>query len=263
MSLEHLGFAAVMGAAIESARTLANMDELARRLWQGHAGGALADAAAQALAEQLHGRRKAIRGALVPVGIPAGRASLFPPRRPVRSPDRWASLTRRRQLAASGPMPPALASRFTMGQLAVLRIVGDEVARTGACALPIDAIAARAGVCRRLAQGAIRLAEGDGLLVVQERRYEGRRNDPNVVRVLSREWLAWLRRGRREAGRRPQGTDRGSYEAQPLAASGCKRLHPTGRKVPSPPDSGSASDQTGVLESALARGRQIHTGALP
>jgi len=57
-------------------------------------------------------------------------------------------------------MPPALASRFTTGQLAVLRIVGDDVARNGACGLPIDAIAARAGVCRSLAQAAIRLAEG-------------------------------------------------------------------------------------------------------
>ena len=31
-------------------------------------------------------------------------------------------------------MPPALASRFTTGQLAVLRIVADEVAAKGACA---------------------------------------------------------------------------------------------------------------------------------
>ncbi|MCJ2068537.1 hypothetical protein MKK75_06915 [Methylobacterium sp. J-030] len=65
------------------------------------------------------------------------------------------AIERRRRLACSGPMPPALASRFTTGQLAVLRIVGDEMARNGACGLCIDAIAARAGVCRRLAQGAM------------------------------------------------------------------------------------------------------------
>lgn len=245
MSLEGLGFAASMGAAIEAARTLAGMDDLARRLWQAHAGGALDNAAAQGLAEQLHGRRKAIRGTLVPVGIPAGRASLFPPRRPVRSPDRWASLTRRRQLAASGPMPPALASRFTTGQLAVLRIVGDEVARSGSCALCVDAIAARAGVCRRLAQGAIRLAEGDGFLVVQERRHEGRRNDPNVVRILSREWLAWLRRGSRGAGRRPDGPDRGGQGSQAVATLGCKRLHPTDRTFLNKPDSRSIERASG------------------
>ena len=76
-----------------------------------------------------HGRRSAIREGIVPVGIPAGRASLFPPRRSVTSPDKAMSRDRRRLLACSGPMPPALASRFTTGQLAVLRIVADEGGR--------------------------------------------------------------------------------------------------------------------------------------
>lgn len=40
---------------------------------------------------------------------------------------------------------------------------------------------------RRLAQAAIRLAESDGQLTVQERRREGQKNDPNMIRVLSRE----------------------------------------------------------------------------
>jgi hypothetical protein len=60
--------------------------------------------------------------------------------------------------------------------------------------LCIDPIAARAGVCRRLAQNAIRLAEGDGLLTIEERRHEGQKNSPNLVRVISREWQAWMRR---------------------------------------------------------------------
>lgn len=191
-------FHASMATTIAEARTLARMDELARRLWQAHASGALDDDEAQGLAEALHERRKAVREAVVPVGVPPGRASLFAPRTYQRSPNRALSRYRRRQLAASGPMPPALASRFTTGQLAVLRIIGDEIARTGACALCIDAIAARAGVCRRLAQTALRLAEGDGLLTVEERRREGAKNLTNVVRLLSREWLAWLRRGSRK-----------------------------------------------------------------
>ncbi|MBD8902430.1 hypothetical protein MBTS_09320 [Methylobacterium bullatum] len=137
--------------------------------------------------------------------------SLFPSRRSVTSPDKAMSRDRRRLLACSGPMPPALASRFTTGQLAVLRIVADEVAAKGVCGLCIDAIAARAGVCRRLAQGAIRLAEGDGLLTIEERRHEGRKNSPNLVRIISREWQAWMRRaGRAKAG-----------------GSGCKAIHPT------------------------------------
>ncbi|MCJ2039239.1 hypothetical protein MKK55_09835 [Methylobacterium sp. J-059] len=208
-------FHATMAAAIDSARTLAQMDELSRQVWQGHGSGALGDAEAQALAERLHGRRSAIREGIRPVGIPAGRASLFPPRRAAVSPDRSASRDRRRLLACSGPMPPALASRFTTGQLAVLRIVGDEVAGKGVCGLCIDAIAARAGVCRRLAQAAIRLAEGDGLLTIQERRHQGRKNEPNLLRIISREWQAWMRRGRRLSAE----------------GGGCKPMHPTDNGV--------------------------------
>lgn len=223
-------FHATMSAAIEDARTLAQMDALSRQVWQGHGSGALADDEAQALAERLHARRSAIREGIVPVGIPAGRASLFPPRARSVSPDKAVSRDRRRLLACSGPMPPALAARFTTGQLAVLRIVGDEVAAKGVCGLCIDAIAARAGVCRRLAQAAIRLAEGDGLLTIEERRHEGRKNSPNLVRIISREWQAWQRRGRR------QPVDRQALEeaATPVRRIGCRKVHPTDTQLLTP-----------------------------
>jgi hypothetical protein len=42
------------------------------------------------------------------------------------------------------------------------------------------------------ARDAIRLAAGDGLLVITERRRKGCPNPPNVVRIISREWLAWI-----------------------------------------------------------------------
>ena len=71
-------FHATMAAAIDGARTLAQMDELSRQVWQGHGAGALADEEAQALAERLHGRRSAIREGIVPVGIPAGRGEPVP-----------------------------------------------------------------------------------------------------------------------------------------------------------------------------------------
>ncbi|MGH1575497.1 hypothetical protein ACRAWG_38870 (plasmid) [Methylobacterium sp. P31] len=213
-------FHATMREAVDAARTLAQLDDLSRRIWQAHASEAVTDAEAQGLAELLHDRRSTIREAITPVGIPLGRVTLFPPRRLQRAPERSMAIERRRRLACSGPMPPALASRFTQGQLAVLRIVGDEVARHGACGLCIDAIAARAGVCRRLAQAAIRLAEGDGLLTIQERRHQGRKSDPNVLRIISREWLAWLRRGGRSA-------------APALFGSiGCKSVHPTDKRDP-------------------------------
>jgi hypothetical protein len=221
-------FHAAMKAAIEGARTLAQMDELSRQLWQGHGLGALGDQEAQILAERLHGRRSAIREGIRPVGLPAGRASLFPPRRSLRSPDRAASLERRRLLACSGPLPPQLAARFTEGQRAVLRIVGDEVAAKGVCGLCIDQIAARAGVCRRLAQGAIRLAEGDGLLTIEERRHEGRKNSPNLVRIISREWQAWMRRGGRAGG---ASHPEDKLRSQRQSGIGCKPLHPTDKGI--------------------------------
>jgi hypothetical protein len=221
-------FHAAMKAAIEGGRTLVQMDELSRQLWQGHGSGALGDHEAQILAERLHGRRSTIREGIRPVGIPAGRASLFPPRRSVRSPDRAASLERRRLLACSGPLPPQLAACFMEGQRTVLRIVGDEVAAKGVCSLCIDAIAARAGVCRRLAQGALRLAAGDGLLTIEERRHEGQKNSPNLVRIISREWQAWIRRG--GAQKRSGFALSSEGKAQPKALE-CKALRPTDKGI--------------------------------
>src|SRR3712207_154013 len=83
-------------------------------------------------------------------------------------------------------MPPALACKFTVSELAVLRIVGDEVRQHGYCDRCVDEIAARAGVCRQMVQNAIREAARLGLLTVEERRREGRRNLPNVIRIASR-----------------------------------------------------------------------------
>src|SRR3712207_5853415 len=112
-------------------------------------------------------------------------------------------------------MPPALACKFTVSELAVLRIVGDEVRQHGHCAQCVDEIAARAGVCRSMVKNAIRTAARLGLLTVEERRREGRRNLPNVVRIVSKEWTTWLARGGRST--HPQ--------AEPLI--GCKNVRPT------------------------------------
>src|SRR4051794_16717167 len=210
-----MSFCDQMTAAIDGARTLTRLDHLSRSIWQSLAAGAVADDGAQALAERLHARRSVLRGEIKPVGIPPGRPSISPPRRLQRAPQRPVAIARRRYLAASGPMPPALACKFTVSELAVLRIVGDEVRQHGQCVRCVDELAARAGVCRRMVQNALREAARLGLLTVEERRREGRRNLPNVVRIVSKEWIAWLARGGRRA--RPQ--------AEPLI--GCKKLHPT------------------------------------
>src|SRR4051794_21674519 len=124
-----MSFCDQMAAAIDGARTLARLDHLSRSIWQGLAAGAVGDDEAQSLAERLHARRSVLRGEIKPVGIvgiPVGRPSIFPPRRLQRAPQRPVAIARRRHLAASGPMPPALACKFTVSELAVLRIIGDE-----------------------------------------------------------------------------------------------------------------------------------------
>jgi hypothetical protein len=232
-----MSFCNQMAAAIDGARTLTRLDHLSRAIWQGLAAGAVGDDDAQALAERLHARRSVLRGEIKPVGIPVGRPSLFPPRRLQRAPQRPVAIARRRHLAASGPMPPALACKFTVSELAVLRIIGDEVREHGQCARCVDEIAARAGVCRRMVQNAIREAARLGLLTIEERRREGRRNLPNVARIVSKEWTTWLARGGRSA--RPA--------AEPLI--GCKKMRPT--------DKGYKNQRSRTSEpSFAARGQQ-------
>src|SRR3954449_12250688 len=109
-----------MAAAIDGARTLTRLDHLSRSIWQGLAAGAVGDDDAQGLAERLHARRGVLRGDLRPVSLPPGRPSIFPPRRLQRTPQRPVAIARRRHLAASGPMPPGLACKFTVSELAVL-----------------------------------------------------------------------------------------------------------------------------------------------
>jgi hypothetical protein len=151
-------------------------------------------------------------------------------------------------------MPPALAAKFTQGELAVLRIVSDEVKRTGSCARTVAELAARAGVCLSTTRNAIRTASRFGLLTVEHRRQHCKPNLPNVVRIISAEWLAWLakgggckkvnatdkevlnreKRGSFNSSRKPEPTERFVQEAQqPLRGrSGPVRAERLGRGVP-------------------------------
>src|SRR5215210_7217406 len=76
---ERMSFCNQMAAAIDGARTLTRLDHLSRSIWQGLAPWAVADDDAQSLAEHLHFRRDVLRDEFKPVGIPAGRPSIFPP----------------------------------------------------------------------------------------------------------------------------------------------------------------------------------------
>jgi len=198
-------FETALTSAIDGAHPR-QIDRLSRQLWAAHAAGHIPDGVAQDLAELLHQRRQPAteaQGVLFPIprsstATDRKRAwTAFPARLEQRSPDRQASIERRRRLAASGPLPPAMAARFTVSELAVLRIVGDEILQHGLCDRSLAELAARAGCCRKLAQRVLRIASQDGLVTIERRPRPGRKNLTNVVRIVSAEWSAWLKRGQR------------------------------------------------------------------
>lgn len=178
---------------------LAALSDVASQMWAAWGAGLVTDEQA-AIVEGVIAARRAEQKPAQSLGAALVRTSIFPKRRTQRSPDRSASIERRRRLAYSGVMPSPLAARFSPGQLAVLRVVSNAFAEHGFCDLPIDAIASRAGVCRRVAQMAMRYAESDGLLTIQHRPVRGAKSQTNIVRIVSREWLAWLARGRSSIG---------------------------------------------------------------
>jgi hypothetical protein len=192
-----------MAAAIARADG-SHLNDLARALWAGVAAGHISEADGNALAEVISARRKPVHCRGVVKRHPTPNAV----RRPVQRPRvRSEAIERRRRLAASGPMPPALAARFTVGELAVMRIVADECAARGTCTACIDAIAARAGVSRTKAKQAIREACRLGMLERQEHRRAGAKSLPNTLRIVDREWLAWMKRGKRIGGTSAPTTD--------------------------------------------------------
>src|SRR6478735_1553364 len=111
--------------AIENAAR-SQLDDLSSQVSRALGAGSLADDRAQQLYELIQQRRGAANRVLSRPGIGA------PPRYSIqrspeqRSPDRRASLLRRREHAACGPLPPNLALTFTVGEIAVLRVVADE-----------------------------------------------------------------------------------------------------------------------------------------
>lgn len=202
-------FAAQLESAVLGA-DLHQLDHLSRDLWKAFNAGLIGDDDAQRIAELIHDRRSVTRGGpQSPKSVSPTRCSIFHPRRLQRPPQRSKTIERRRTLAASGPLPPRLAGKFTTGAMAVLKIIADATKRNGGqCTKSVAEIAARAGVCHRLAQYVIRLAEREGLLTVQERRQKGLPNLFNIVRIICADWLLWLK------GRR-----------------GCKNLRLTTKKV--------------------------------
>jgi hypothetical protein len=239
--MKHADAAAAVLAALSGTKSLSVLDGFARTIWTDWAEGKLTDDQAGTLAEMLERRKTEVRGAdTVAARAPnvsaaakaQGRPSYFPAKRkrPV-SPNRRASIARRRTLACSGPMPPQLACLFTTGELAVLRIVADEARDRKRCCLTLGEISARAGVCVTTARNALRYAAREGLVTIEERRQDKRPNLSNVVRIVSREWLAWIARGRTQKAwafpSEGEGLERKGLEGKGLEGGGCKKVEST------------------------------------
>ena len=52
-----------------------------------------------------------------------------------RSPDKQASIERRRRLARASPVPPELVDQFTTCEHAVITIILDQIRKHGICSL--------------------------------------------------------------------------------------------------------------------------------
>jgi len=176
------------------------LDHLARLLWRAFGEGAIGEGDAAFLQSCIDRRRPLGRttapGFAKPLAALNRRvASRFTPRQRARSPDRKASLDRRRMLGGSGALPANMRHHYTLAQMSVLTIVAGEVNQHGICDLPIDRIAALAGTCRTTVQTTMHEARRVGHIKITERPVPGRKSLPNLVEITSPEWLAWIKRG--------------------------------------------------------------------
>ncbi len=180
------------------------LDNITRAIWHDWGKGAFTDDEATFLNSAIDKRRPLGRrissapGAVTmkAVGKLHGRlGSRFTPRQRPRSPDRQASRDRRRRLGGSSALPDTLRHHYTEGQRAVLCIIAGEVKHHGVCDLPIDKIAALAGVCRTTVQTTLHEARRLNHIRITERPVPGRKHLPNLVEIASPEWRTWLKRG--------------------------------------------------------------------
>lgn len=207
----------------------AALPAVAAALWKAFAAGHVTEAEAEALSALIEARQASSpqRDRDVPsenIGLEAPQDRVRSPRtgRNGSQPRTDASMERRRRWAASGRMPPAIAARFTLAEQSVLSLVAAETVRRKDCRLSVGGMAAIAGVSETTVRNAIREAVKLGLLTVEERRLTGWRSDTNILRVVSPEWLSWLRLTRRSP-KSGSGLSLGNEQK----GGGCKSANPT------------------------------------
>jgi hypothetical protein len=177
--------AATIYDAIGVAKTEAELDELIKLAYRGNFDGTIDEADATHLHLYANQRRQrsvplqvVVAAMPIPDRIPISEPNLrrvgsrshrsrFSRRREQRSPDKQASYDRRHRLAYSGVLPRHLAPRLTIGEMAVMRIIADEVHPSGR----LRTIARRTRcACRRVSEDRkAGRAEGAGRAADQHR----------------------------------------------------------------------------------------------
>ena len=198
----------------------AALPDVTAALWKAFAAGAVSEATAEELSGLIEARMLLPGSGAVAEGPEP--LKMAPPSHVGSRPRTDASLERRRRWAASGRLPPALATRFSLAEQAVLALVAAESVRRKDCRLAVGNLAALAGVSETTVRNAIREAVRLGLITFEERRITGWRNDTNVVRIVSAEWTAWLRLTRKRKEEAPAPVSEGG---------GCKSAKGTSTEV--------------------------------
>lgn len=164
-------------------------------MWRAFGAGQVTEVQAEELSALIEARKALSAAQTATSGQKLLGAAL--PQRSGSRPRTDASMERRRRWAAAGRLPPQIAARYTLAEHAVMAVIAAETARRGDCRLCHAHIAALAGVSRSTVRATIRRARDLGHVSVEERRLSAWRNDSSVVRIISREWLGWLRLVRR------------------------------------------------------------------
>lgn len=207
-------FAMHLQAAMAAAHNFLQVDNIVKAAAKAFGAGGLNELEAESVFALAHARRQQIRSPQdfsqkiladgiskihlpIPRGKSGGLPSYFPPKRRVlkeRTAARW---QRKNRLGMSSPLPFYLERDFTVGQLAVVRIVADDVFSKGHCTCTMSELADRAGVSLSWAKQALRIAKALGLLAVEERPQWRAKHKPNIITIISEDWLIWIKRAPR------------------------------------------------------------------
>lgn len=163
------------------------LHHLSNIIWRSYANGAMPDEAADLLNEAIARRREFFR-ARRQVGAANRRCAAWRVDHP-----RDTAIKKRRMWSTGGALPSELRSMFTPGEMAVAGVIRAEVQRKGRCTLPYKSIAKAAGLrSTTVVKRFIRQAKKHHLVRVEERFGDRGLNRPNVITIISEEWLSWI-----------------------------------------------------------------------